>query len=205
MFLYLTSPAHSTHSLPRALHDGLCGRLADQNTFTGYEPKDLIEVNDTEVTPTLFHRPSMTSTYDSAQSVATPPLEADLDDEQIKAMLASPLYRQERERSKCRPTTSLPPTEKTQCQVRVVRSESETTFLEEQRNHWLLLAKAEMLKQECRADFADRSIRELQRQIQSNHMEIDRPNLGYEQLRREQARLHEELPQRERALREIHI
>ena len=69
---------------------------------------------------------------------------------------------------------------------------------------WLSEAKAEILNQECRADFADRSIRELQRQIQSNHMEIDHPNLGYEQSRREQARLHEELAQRERAPREIH-
>ena len=52
----------------------------------------IIEVNDTEVPPILFHRPSMTSTFD------TSPLEADLDDEQIKAMLASPLYQQEREK-----------------------------------------------------------------------------------------------------------
>ena len=110
LFPCLTSPAHSTHSVPQTLlslrdaqpdtprHERLFGRPADQNSLTGYEPKDLIEVNDTEVTPTLFHRPSMTSTYDSAQSIATPPLEADLDDEQIKAMLASPLYRQEREK-----------------------------------------------------------------------------------------------------------
>ena len=47
----------------------------------------------------FFHRPSMTSTCDSAESVATPPPEPDLDDEQLRDMLASPLYLQEREAS----------------------------------------------------------------------------------------------------------
>ena len=61
------------------------------------------------------------------------------------------------------------------------------------------------MKQECRADFAECSIRELKRPIQSNRMEIDHTNLGYEQPGREQVRLHEELGQRERALREIHV
>ena len=39
----------------------------------------------------------MTSTHDPAESSATPPPESDLDDEQIRNMLASPLYLQERE------------------------------------------------------------------------------------------------------------
>ena len=84
-------------------HERLFGRLADQNTLASYESKDLIEVNDTEVTTILFHRQSMTSTCDSAESIATLPLEADLDDEQVKAMLASPLYQQERESSADQP------------------------------------------------------------------------------------------------------
>ena len=45
-----------------------------------------------------LYRPSMTSTYDSAENIATLP-ESDLDDEQIRTMLASPLYLQEREAS----------------------------------------------------------------------------------------------------------
>ena len=65
-------------------HERLFGRMAEMNTLTGYEPKDLIEVNDTEVSPMFFHRPSMTSTYDSAESIAAPPLESDLDDQQIR-------------------------------------------------------------------------------------------------------------------------
>ena len=70
--------------------------------------------------------------------------------------------------------------------------------LEEQSDHLLAEAKSEVLKQECRADFLDCSIRELQRQIHSSRMEIDHTYLGYETSRREQARLHEELAQRER-------
>ena len=54
-----------------------------------------------------------------------------------------------------------------------------------------------MLKQECTAERADCAIRELQRQIQSNRVEIDHTDLGYETSRREQARLHEELGKRE--------
>ena len=51
----------------------------------------------------FFHRPNVTSTNDSAESIATPPPESDLDDEQIRNMLASPLYLQESEVSADRP------------------------------------------------------------------------------------------------------
>ena len=64
------------------------------------------EDNSILVKPMFIHRQSMTSTYDSAKSIATPPPESDLDDEQTRNMLASPLYSQERERSKCRPITN---------------------------------------------------------------------------------------------------
>ena len=47
----------------------------------------------------FFHRPSITSTLDSAESIATLPPESDLDDEQIRALLALPPYLQEREAS----------------------------------------------------------------------------------------------------------
>ena len=39
------------------------------------------------------------STYGSAESIATPPPDSDLDDEQIRNVLASPLYSQEKEAS----------------------------------------------------------------------------------------------------------
>ena len=53
----------------------------------------------TEIKPMFFHKPSMTSTYDTSESIATPLLESDLDDDQIRKMLASPLYLLEREAS----------------------------------------------------------------------------------------------------------
>ena len=43
------------------------------------------------VKPMFFHKPSMTSTHDSAESIATPSLDLDLDDDQIRNMLLSPL------------------------------------------------------------------------------------------------------------------
>ena len=76
------------------------GSLADLHSPTGYEPKDLAEEdNPVQVKPLIFRRPSLTSTYDSAESIATLPPESDLDNEQIRTMLASPLYLLEREAS----------------------------------------------------------------------------------------------------------
>ena len=73
-------------------------------TSTGYEPghfaenkhltedkhfaedKDLAEHEGLRVKPSFFSRPRKASTYDSAESIATPPPESDLDDEQIRAL-----------------------------------------------------------------------------------------------------------------------
>ena len=63
----------------------------------GYVPKDLAENYYLCVKQLFFHRLSITSTQDSAESIATSPPEWDLDDGQIRALLASPLYSQERE------------------------------------------------------------------------------------------------------------
>ena len=90
--------------------------------------------------------------------------------------------------------------------LKLSESENQTSiFLEEQRDQFFSEAKAEIMTQECRAEFADSNIRELHRQIQSQRMEIDHAKIGYEQSRRDQARLHEELAKRQRALRETHI
>ena len=64
---------------------------------------------------------------------------------------------------------------------------------------------AEMMNHECRMEFADSNIRELNRQIESQRVEIDNTITGYEQSKREQARRHEELAERGRALRETRI
>ena len=63
----------------------------------------------------------------------------------------------------------------------------------------------QILKQECKVDLLDTSTREFQRQAHSNRLEMDSVNHGYEESRREQATRHEELAQREKALRETHI
>ena len=47
----------------------------------------------------FFHKPSMTSTCNTSESIAAPPPGSDLDDDQIRNMVASPLYLQERELS----------------------------------------------------------------------------------------------------------
>ena len=87
--------------------------MAEIQSFTGYEPnndhklftkdkhpseqQNLAEHEDLRVKPLFFHQPSMASTCDSEESIATPPPDSDLDDDQIRALLASSLYLQERE------------------------------------------------------------------------------------------------------------
>ena len=78
------------------------GLLAETHSPTGYEPNAKgLTGEDTSFLfkPMFFHRQSMTSTCDSAESIAVPPPESDLDDEQIRNMLVSPLYLQVREAS----------------------------------------------------------------------------------------------------------
>ena len=80
------------------LHQVSFGSFADPHSPKRNEPKDLAEEDcPVQVRPLFFHRPSMTSTYDAAESIVTPPPESHLDDEQIRTMLASPLYLQETE------------------------------------------------------------------------------------------------------------
>ena len=79
------------------------GCLADVPPTTGYEPKDLAENDDLCVKPSFFHRPSVTSTSDSAESIATLLLN------RISMMSKFVLFTTvlTGERSKCGPITSL--------------------------------------------------------------------------------------------------
>ena len=94
------------------LRPPLSGALAEPPSLTGYEPQDqelftedkklaeyqdLAEHEDLRAIPLLFHRPSIASTCDSAESIATPPPDSDLEDDQIRVLLTSPLHIQERE------------------------------------------------------------------------------------------------------------
>ena len=86
-------------SIPATIHNKLVSAfLGDVPQTSGYEAKHLAENRDLCVKPLFFHRPSITSTYDSAESIATRPPESDLD-EQIRALVVSPLCLQEREAS----------------------------------------------------------------------------------------------------------
>ena len=76
------------------------------------------------------------------------------------------------------------------------------SFFEEHRDFLLAEAKSEVRKHESRADYLDTSGRDLQRQLDSNRLGIYCTNQVYEETRKEQARLHEELAQREKALRD---
>ena len=52
-------------------------------------------------------------------------------------------------------------------------------------------AKSEVRKQESRAEFLDHSLRDLQRQLNSNRLEIYWINQGCEESEREQAKVRE--------------
>ena len=89
------------------LRPQLSGALAEPRPIAGYEPKQLAENKDCKhftedkkltehedlrVKLLSFHQWITASTYDSAESITTPPPESDSDDEQLRALLASPLY-----------------------------------------------------------------------------------------------------------------
>ena len=61
--------------------------------------QDLAQHEDLRVKPLSFHQSITASTYISAESIATLPPESYLDDVQLRALLVSPLYLQEREAS----------------------------------------------------------------------------------------------------------
>ena len=89
------------------------GALTETPPLVGYEPNWIVEDRDyrhftgdgqfsehedLRVRPLSFHQSIIASTYDSAESIATLP-ESDFEDEQLRALLASPLFLQEREAS----------------------------------------------------------------------------------------------------------
>ena len=91
----------------------LSGALTEIPPVAGYEPNRIAEdrdyrhftedgqfteLEDLPVRPLSHHQSIIATTYDSAESIATPP-DSDLDDEQLRALVASPLYQQEREAS----------------------------------------------------------------------------------------------------------
>ena len=83
------------------------------------------------------------------------------------------------------------------CQIRIIFGQTTEQLLAK--------AKSEILRPEYRADLAENNICELERQIDCQAVEIGHTRTGYEQSRREQAPIHEELADRERALRDTRV
>ena len=86
----------------------------------------------------------------------------------------------------------------------LIRKKLRDKFLRN-RDHLLAEAKYEILKQECKVDTLDTCVREFQRQAHSNRLEMDNANYGYGESRRERTRHHEDLAQREKALRDTRM
>ena len=78
-------------------------------------------------------------------------------------------------------------------------------ILEIQKKQLLSEAKSEILEYENQASLTDDYIRELKSKIECQDIDIKRAMEGYPNSKREQELLHEELADRELALRETHI
>ena len=94
----LTTSSHADYTCADPSNSSF-GPLPETTSPTGYELNNRVEDNSMVIKLMFFHKPSMTSTYDTSESIATRPPESDLDDDPIQNMLASPLYFFEREAS----------------------------------------------------------------------------------------------------------
>ena len=155
------------------------------------------------------------STDDSAESIATQP-ESDFDDEQLLALLASPLYQQERGASTRKLVAvfsrqnwlnqytfsdrdefsfrhqqvfvSNEPFIRFSTPANVVKS-----LLDGNRDHLLAEARSELMKQEYKVESLNTCISELQQQTYAQRLKLEDTHHGYVESRREQVRLQEEL------------
>ena len=107
-FVYLSSSRPVVHASIHCKDPWQDGSSTEYQLLTGYEPKrielnrtlfnlsnqDIDDQDDIEeigVKPLSYSQSLIHSAYDSAESIATPP-DSDLEDEQLRKMLASPLY-----------------------------------------------------------------------------------------------------------------
>ena len=83
----------SEHKPCRDLRPHLSGALAEPRPLTGYEPKELAENQDyrhfTEDKQFTEHEDLRVNPCPSAESIATPHPDSDLDDEQLRALLVT--------------------------------------------------------------------------------------------------------------------
>ena len=179
---------------------------------------------DFEAVASFFQSSNVKTVHNLGDNDANYP-DAEIDDVHTRNSLASPLYLQEREASasllqafthkekfcfnvysQFLASTGKPLLESQKrksnqeldnCQIRIIFGKSREQLLAE--------AKSEILRHEYRADLAENKICELKRQIDSQAVEIGHTRTWYEQSRRDQALLHEELADRERALRDTRV
>ena len=158
------------------------GSVADMDAPPGYEPNPFTEMSTVDPSQSSFHGLSMTLVYGFAESLATPPLDLEINDEQSTKLLASPRFPQEREASADRSQVYHSRREKTWCPTRPdfrparrdpsrygaqSRKEISVRFFKNSDRSFVSEAHSEILKQECRAEKDEGVILELQRQIQS--------------------------------------
>ena len=168
----------------------------------------------------LAIQPSLSSTQDSMESLATPQV-ADLDDEQIRALLAYGVYRSEKQVRNDHKFISL----KRRFDVKfisksellrhrqtcfmVLTSEkigSKWIFRERERQpadilrcNVLTQAKSELMKQEHKVESLNNCINELQQQACVQRLDLKNASHGCVESRREQLRLQEELYLKQKA------
>ena len=105
-------PPHSTPSLLYPLNGSIpCnpphgvqfGHLAEQSAIAGYDPNDPVEVSSTEATTMLLPSGTVSigSTYNSGEDIATALASSEVDERPNWRMLASPMFTQKEESSKC--------------------------------------------------------------------------------------------------------
>ena len=200
-----------TATIPR---NEACGSLATTTPLTGYEPNVSDNFDDIEVTASIFQ----TSINDLGDNGTESP-DAEIDDEHIRNALASPLYFQKREANASllqayhsNEDSLLPGARSVLAgtgepvawlsQTRKCGQELDDLSNQEPsgKTEGTIARRSKIRKPE-----ADSHIRELNRQIGSQALEIGHTFTEYEQSRREQDLLHEELADRERALREARI
>ena len=79
------------------------------------------------------------------------------------------------------------------------------SLLEGNKDHLLTQARAELMKQEHKAESLNNFISELQQQAYAQRLDLDNAHHGYTETRREQVRLQEELVMKECVLRDTQI
>ena len=196
-----TSPSDNPATITR--NEEHTGRLVTSKPLTGYEPKEL---DDIEVAHNswIFQSSNVTSIFDMVRTARLPKNWRSTTKTWGMRSLHHCTCRSEKQVWTCLKFST--PMRKACCQSHSRWSspsqgnpfhfsqkekssqeqddDRKRMLLEDQKERKLSEAKSEVLKHECRAGLADSSIRELNRQVESQRKEIGHTVTGYEQCRR---------------------